>query len=95
MESICLAEAECGRSGEALLAPRRSGRSRRFPGVQFRESGIEIGLEGVVEEVGDEAEGGLGDDVDDLRVAEAGGADRGEIGVVDVAAGLRDLVGEL
>ena len=50
-----------------------------------------FGREGVVEQVGDEAEGGLGDDLDDLIVGKPSSADGLEIGVFGVAARLGPL----
>ena len=51
--------------------------------------------ERVVEQVGDEAEPGLGDDVDDLRVGVACSANGLDIGDFNMAARRRDLMGEL
>jgi hypothetical protein len=51
-------------------------------------------LKGVVEKVGDEAEGRFGDDIDGLCVGVASRADRFDVGVLDVTAAFGDLVSE-
>jgi hypothetical protein len=55
----------------------------------------EVGCGGVVDEVGDDAESGLGDHVDDLRIGVAGRTHGLDLAGFDMAARFGILLGEL
>jgi hypothetical protein len=55
----------------------------------------EVGCGGVVDEVGDDAESGLGDDLDDLRSGLAGRTHGLDVAGFDMAARFGILLGEL
>ena len=75
---------KAGPSRCARLGPEAVRRLGDFVGVNDRE--VDVGLRDDVEEVGEDVLGDDGDDLDDLAVAEAGVADRRDVGVGDVAA---------
>lgn len=63
--------------------------------VDHRGLGVDVGIKRDVEEIGHEAERELCDDVDDLSVGIPCGPHCIQIGGLDMAARLGDLVGEL
>src|SRR5262249_9604250 len=55
---------------------------------------VDRGLGDGVDVVGERVQRDASDDLHDLRVVVAGGPDRGEVGLADLAAGGRDLLRE-
>ena len=78
-----------------MFCARLSCTSSSLLGLQRRKCRVDVGFERVVEQVRDEAKRGLGNNVDDLRIAVTGGAHSFDVRVFDVTARPGDLVGEL